>query len=103
MNLRYAHFRNANKGRSFTVAYTVEPEGDLFNLRFGVAVCHPGDEFVKAKGRLIASGRWEKRYELITLEEGDNKAALSTLRRAFCPELEEAHEQRVAADHGYVA
>jgi hypothetical protein len=92
MNLRYAHFRNAHKGRSFTVAYTIEPEGDCFNIRFGVAVCHPGDAFVKAKGRMIASGRYEKRYEIITAETGDNKAVLSTLRRALCPELEEAYE-----------
>jgi hypothetical protein len=102
VNLRYAHFRNCDKGRSYTVAYTIEPEGDNFNVRFGIAVCAPGDAFVKAKGRMIAAGRWDKRYEILHSETGDNKAVLAMLRRVVDPTTYWGYVREYASNYNHL-
>lgn len=81
--MRFAHFRDINN-RDFTLAYTVEPTTNplfvgAYEVRVGVAIRAPGDQFVKAKGRMIAEGRWEKRPFVFHYHTNDNRTILSQL------------------------
>lgn len=81
--MRFAHFRNIDN-RDFTIAYTVEPATNplfvgAYKVRVGLAVCAPGDQFVKAKGRLIAEGRWQKRPFVFHYHTNDRRAILGQL------------------------
>lgn len=81
LNIRYNHWRFSN-GRAVTAAYIIEPAGGIFvgcdAVRVGFAICSPNDAFVKAKGRLISSGRLVKRPVTIHVPAGlSNRDILS--------------------------
>lgn len=84
MKLNYTHFRNLKCGRNVTLAYTIEPHplfgfNGAVQVRLGISICAPGDEFVKAKGRMIAEGRYAKRPWFGTFPSNDKKAILEAL------------------------
>ena len=59
MFVKYSHVRRSNSSHSggYTIAYTSEKDSPT--AEYAIARCNPKDNFNKALGRTIASGRLE--------------------------------------------
>jgi len=58
--MRVIHHSKTEDGRRFTVVGVYNPEVDLDQVNFGVAICGPHDCFARKTGRSIAEGRANK-------------------------------------------
>lgn len=92
--LQFAHIRNCAEGRSYTLAYTIEDSTnplfpEAFKVTVGIAICAPGDQYEKAKGRLIATGRHEKRPWTGYFTSNDRQEILAILRTELLEEGEQ--------------
>lgn len=92
--LQFAHVRNCAEGRSYTLAYTIAESSnplfpDAYEVIVGIAICAPGDQYEKAKGRLIATGRYDKRPWTGYFTSNDRHEILSILRAELLEEGEE--------------
>lgn len=76
--MKTIHHGETMDGRRFTVVGIYDKDTDKHQIKFGIAICGPADNFARKVGRKIAEGRAVKhptlikdiKYELPETKEG---------------------------------
>lgn len=96
--IRYAHLRTITEKGGLTIAYHSESK-DAPTIRYAIAECSKKDVFDKAKGRLIAEGRLNKKGIQVNVESHKHRVILSTILHDLLDYIDEGGEMTKTSKH----
>ena len=75
-SVKVQNIKGQEEDRRLTIAGVIDDENNT--IKIGIAQCSPKDQFIKAKGRAIATGRAKSSNPYMTISDVDSHLSTKT-------------------------